>query len=175
MGKNKKLFFLWLTVGVLCRLIPHFPNFSPALNIALLSGVTFSRRGAIAITVLFLFLSDLALFFLAGYPILNSWSWFTYSGFILLPLLGEKFAAWGFAKKIALVFSASLGFWLWTNFGVWVTGGSYPFTFSGLIACYLAAIPFLKSSLAGDLAWFGLIWGAMFLPTLKKSPRSQTN
>jgi hypothetical protein len=41
-------------------------------------------------------------------------------------------------------------FYLWTNFGVWQMGW-YSYTFSGLMQCYVAALPFLRNQLVGNL------------------------
>lgn len=38
-------------------------------------------------------------------------------------------------------------FYVWTNFGVWQLSGMYAKTWEGLVACYIAAIPFLKMQL----------------------------
>ena len=46
----------------------------------------------------------------------------------------------------------AVSFFLISNFAVWLSGSvGYPKTWSGLIACYTAAIPFFKNGLASDL------------------------
>jgi len=47
-----------------------------------------------------------------------------------------------------------------TNFGVWISGLTYPKTWEGLLACYTAAIPFFWNTLAGDLFYVGVLFGA---------------
>jgi hypothetical protein len=54
---------------------------------------------------------------------------------------------------------ASLVFYLVTNLGVWLTGTWYPHTISGLISCYVAAIPFAKWTLIGDLSYTVALFG----------------
>lgn len=45
---------------------------------------------------------------------------------------------------------ASGQYFLMTNFGVWLSDAMYPHTWSGLIACYAAGIPFLTWSCLSD-------------------------
>lgn len=47
-------------------------------------------------------------------------------------------------------------FFVLTNFGVWVTG-FYGYTFTGLISCYLLAVPFFAYSLISTLTFSSLI------------------
>jgi hypothetical protein len=59
-----------------------------------------------------------------------------------------------------------------TNFGTWTLSGMYPLTFSGLAACYVAAIPFFQNTVAGDLFYSGLLFGGFalterFVPRLR--------
>ncbi|MBI4051984.1 MAG: hypothetical protein HY400_05720, partial [Elusimicrobia bacterium] len=55
--------------------------------------------------------------------------------------------------------ASSLLFFTVTNFGTWLAGGLYTKDFSGLIACYTAAIPFYRNTLLGDLLFTGLLFG----------------
>jgi hypothetical protein len=52
---------------------------------------------------------------------------------------------------------------LLSNFGVWAAGTMYPKTIEGLMACYVAGIPFLKGTLLGDLFYSGVLFGAFAL------------
>jgi hypothetical protein len=54
-------------------------------------------------------------------------------------------------------------FFVGTNFAVWVSSGMYEHTLSGLVSCYVAALPFLRNSLLGDLFWSGMLFGAYAL------------
>ncbi|PWU18275.1 MAG: hypothetical protein C5B49_07385, partial [Bdellovibrio sp.] len=48
---------------------------------------------------------------------------------------------------------ASLIFFLFSNFGVWVGTDLYRHDLGGLIKCYAMALPFLGNQLGGDLAY----------------------
>lgn len=56
---------------------------------------------------------------------------------------------------------ASLWFYVWTNFGVWLldSWGMYPKTFVGLIVCYINGLPFLRNQLGGNLLLIPLGFG----------------
>jgi hypothetical protein len=53
---------------------------------------------------------------------------------------------------------ASVGFFLVSNFAVWATWSMYPKTGNGLIACYVAALPFFRNSLVSETACSLLIF-----------------
>jgi hypothetical protein len=55
---------------------------------------------------------------------------------------------------------AGAQFFLLTNFAVWLRGGLYPMTLEGLGACYLAGLPYYRNTIAGDLIFSVLIFGA---------------
>jgi hypothetical protein len=153
------------------RLVPHPPNFSPIAAMALFSGAQMPKR-ALAFVAPFaaLLISDLAL---GGYyPGMN----FVYFSFALTVLIG-----WAVAYRktpltigVAAVASSAL-FFILTNFGMWLFSGMYPLTQAGLVACYVAAIPFFQNTLVGDLAFTALLFGGFamaerILPTIRRRP-----
>ncbi len=152
--KNKfdriqKIVLLIIIFGVICRLIPHPPNFSPVTAIALFGGLNFSdKRLAFSIPLIILFLSDLIL----GISIINL---FVYTGFLTIVFLGTKIKSIKFENIIL----SSFIFFLISNFGVWIIG--YPKNIEGLILCYTMAIPFFGYSIAGDL-FFGYLFKISF-------------
>jgi len=56
-------------------------------------------------------------------------------------------------------------FYALSNFQVWLTGDgiTYPHTLAGLVACYVAAIPFAVNMLWGNLFYCGAMFGAWAL------------
>jgi len=148
--KNKfdriqKIVLLIIIFGIICRLIPHPPNFSPVTAIALFGGLNFSdKRIAFSIPLVVLFLSDLIL----GISLINL---FVYTGFLTIVFLGTKIKSIKFGNIIL----SSFIFFLISNFGVWIIG--YPKNIEGLILCYTMAIPFFGYSIAGDL-FFGYLF-----------------
>ena len=89
---------------------------------------------------------------------------FSWSAFVLTGLL-----AWwvrqrpGIWRILAGATSGSILFFLITNFGVWVAGGLYPSTLEGLRQCYVAAIPFFRNTLLGDLIYTAAFFGGYAL------------
>ena len=157
--KIQKLVLLIIIFGVICRLIPHPPNFSPVTTIALFSGLNFTdKKIAFLVPVLILFLSDLII----GISVINL---FVYSGFLAVVFLGTRVRS----IKFSNILLSSLIFFLISNFGVWVIG--YPKNIEGLLLCYSMAIPFFGYSIAGDL-FFGYLFKFSFnkiSPILTKS------
>ena len=157
--KFQKLVLLIIIFGVLCRVIPHPPNFSPVTAIALFSGLNFKdKRIAFSVPLFILFLSDLMI----GISLINL---FVYLGFITVVLLGSKIRS----IKFGNILLASIIFFLLSNFGVWILG--YPKNFEGLLLCYTMAIPFFGYSIAGDL-FFGYLFKFSFKKISSVIPES---
>lgn len=147
-----------VVVGVLGRLVPHIPNVTPLISLSLFAGANLSRRAAVLSLFGTLFVSDLGLALLLGYPVFGYWTLFTYTGFMAIVLVGASLhCSWKILPVYIL--SLSFGFWIWTNFGVWLTSSLYAKTLTGLGSCYVAALPFLRNSLIGDLIWGLVVFG----------------
>lgn len=149
---------LWIFIGVVGRLIMHLPDATPLTSLCVLSPVYFSKRLSVFIMLITLMLSDFALHMLMHYPLYGLWTLFTYSGWLGVIFLGV-FLAKKMTAPRALYFSCSgaLFFWIWTNFGTWITTAMYPHSFSGLMMCYAAALPFLRNSVIASVVWTGVI------------------
>ncbi len=136
------------------RLVPHPWNFTPVAAIALFGGASFTtKRQAFFVPLAALFVSDLVI----G---LHNTMLFVYAGFSVSVVLG----LWLRRLRSVLSISAcallsSCLFFLLTNFGVWMVGGLYPRTFSGLAACFIAALPFFTNTVLGDLIYTALLFG----------------
>ncbi|MEM6316819.1 MAG: DUF6580 family putative transport protein [Bacteroidota bacterium] len=162
---------LIILAAVASRLVPHPSNFSPLGAIALFGAAHFARRWlAWLIPIAATWLSDLFINNVVYAQYYPEFTWF-YSGFywqygayLFIVLLGLLL----YKKHISLgnvlggAIGAGLLFFLISNFGVWVGGTMYPKTFSGLIACYAAGIPFLKGTLMGNLFYSSLLFGSYY-------------
>ena len=147
--KSQKLVLILIIFGIISRIVPHPPNFSPITAIALFGGLNFNNKKiAFIIPLLILIVSD----FFLGFSSINI---IVYISFILVVFIGTRI------KKISLqnILLSSFIFFLVSNFGVWVIG--YPMTLDGLILCYTMAIPFFGYSIAGDI-FFGLLFRFSF-------------
>ena len=59
--------------------------------------------------------------------------------------------------------SASLLFFIITNFAVWLGSPFYPQNMAGLIESYTLAIPFLNNGILGDLFFSTVFFGGFYL------------
>ena len=169
MNKSRLLFAITLIcVGVVSRFLPHPPNFTAINSIALfgvwslkchiphLSQKNQLDAGIIAVFVA-MCISDYFIGFHATLP-------FVYLSFAGVILLGYRFSSEKIVSCLPLFsVASSLLFFLLVNFGVWLTTSLYPKTVTGLIICYIAAIPFLTSQILGDLVYGTAMFGSFVL------------
>lgn len=161
MTENRGLFLLGLIcVVALTRLLPHAPNFTPVLAIALFSGAMFTdRRVAMLVPLAAMALTDLVLGWHATLP-------FVYMAVALTALLGRWIPRAGrlpLLRAGGMALGASVLFFVLSNFAVWALQGLYPPTAEGLVACYVAAIPFFHNTLAATLLYAAALFGGLTL------------
>lgn len=156
-----------LTRIVIPPLINHLPNFSAIDAIALFCGAYFSRR-SIALLVVFLsiWIGDIFLnkIFLNHWVLFYSGFYWQYACYFLITFLGTSLK--DKVKPIRLIsacLASAVLFFAMSNFGVWYSGYLYPLTFDGLLACYIAAIPFFKNTLFSDLFFSLVLFGSFEL------------
>ncbi len=146
---------VWISLLLFSRMMPHLSNFSPYSSLVLLSGCEWKKSQALVLTLAGLLISDIALALMYGYSVFGLWSIFTYSGFLAMALgsvycLGQRRSG----VRVALYAISSLfGYWLWTNFGTWLSTDLYAHSLVGLGACLIAGLPFLQNSLLAGLVF----------------------
>ena len=155
-----------IALGVAGRLLPHPPNFTPMAAIALFAGFIFIKRYMAVVAVIStMLLCDYFAFGSLSVSWFGSKSMFVVYLALLFPIVFKNFLQ----KKIGVlrIFGAALAsssvFFLATNFAVWAFSPMYEKTFEGLVLCYTMAIPFFQNTVAGDLIWSGVIFGAYFV------------
>jgi hypothetical protein len=153
-----------IAMATVTRLLPHAPNFTPLLAMALFGGACFSdKRAAFLVPLTGMFLSDLVLGFHALMPIV-------YGSFALIVCLGFWLSRHRGTLQVALAATASsLWFFVATNGGVWAIGSMYPHTISGLSECYVMAIPFFWTTLTSSLLYSALLFGGLRLAEMRFS------
>lgn len=151
-----------ILVAAIIRLLPHPPNFAPIAAMALFGGAYFNKKAfAFAIPLAALFLTDLFLGF-------HNTMWAVYLSFIVIVGLGIVMLKKKSVMKVVLAsVSASVLFFVLTNFAFWATDTLYPTTAAGLAACFTAAIPFFHNTLIGDLFFTGAMFGLFELAKVK--------
>jgi hypothetical protein len=89
-----------------------------------------------------------------------TWAW--YAAMVLLGgVLIKGFSA---IRIGAASLTASVSFFLISNFAVWmVWRDMYPKTFNGLVACYVAGLPFFRNAVASDLLFTAAFFGIGYL------------
>jgi hypothetical protein len=157
---------LMILAAAFSRLLPHPANVAPIAAMALAGGVYLDKRFALIIPIAALFITD---WFIGFYPIL----FFVYGSFIAIGFIG----LWLKSHKrplpvIGATLFSSVLFFVVTNFGVWAIGPEmYPKTWAGLVECFVAAIPFFRNTVMGDLVYTGVLFGVFELITyLVKNP-----
>lgn len=147
-----------IVLAALSRLLPHPPNFSPVEAMALFGSAYFAKRWlGIALPLLAMLLADFFLGFHSGMPVV-------YGSIALISILG-----FGLRGKVSALRVAGFGlvgatlFFLITNFAVWAGSGMYPMNTGGLLACYIAGIPFFHWQLAGVATYSFILFGGFAL------------
>jgi hypothetical protein len=152
-GKLSAIWFALVAVSVIGRLWQPAYGVTPLVGAAIAAGAAFSNP-LLAATVP-----------LSALGITN----------LVLPGYGAAFGGWALAAVVAaaltwpvvlgrlsrgrrgmFVLSAlasSLVFFLTTNFACWWLSDMYPHTPAGLLACFVAGLPFHRWMPLGDVAW----------------------
>ena len=129
------------------RLIPHPPNFTPIIAVALISGYFFKNINlSLLILLVAMLLSDL---FIGFYENMI----FVYASLLLITFVFHKISnKINFKNLFIYGFAGSLIFFIVSNFGVWALGSPgvqdivYDKSFNGLMECYILAIPFFGNT-----------------------------
>ena len=142
-----------ILLGIAMRFLPHAPNFTPVVAIALFGGFYLNKKYAILVPLSLMVITDL---FLGLHNVIL----FTWGSVVLISVLGiiQK------KRKSALTIAGSslisaVAFFIITNFGVWLAGW-YTYTFEGFITCYVRAIPFFRHMLSSTLLYSTVLFGS---------------
>ncbi|MFO1044005.1 MAG: DUF6580 family putative transport protein [Planctomycetaceae bacterium] len=153
----------------------YYPwNFNPLAAACLFGGAYLAdRRLALLVPLATLFVSDLGIWALSGRA---DWAFsrITYVSFIGVTLMGfllrnavrSQGSRGAIGRAIALGLTFEVLFFAVSNFAVWFNSSSrtpvlYPFTTAGLVACYIAAIPFFAKSVIGTTAFTALLFSPL--------------
>lgn len=151
------LIAVYIIGGILSRTILHLgPNVEFITAISISSAICLNNKKlALIVPISIMFLSDLIIG--NSNIFIFTWSGFLFPvilGFVLSKLIKKqtdnKILILALFSELAGV-TSSMFFFVWTNFGHWLTTNMYTKDIGGLISCYINAIPFLKPQLAGNL------------------------
>ena len=157
-----------ILLAALSRLVPHPMNVAPITALALFGGVYLDKKHTFIVPLGAMLIADYFLGFYDGI------AW-VYAGFILTGFIGLWLRSHrGVMQTVGATLAGSATFFILSNFGTWLSGlVGYPKTFAGLVECYVAAIPFLRNSVAGDLVYVAALFGVYelamrFVPALER-------
>ena len=129
---------LFICLGILTslaasRFIPHPPNFTSLIALSFYVPVLLGLRFLPVLLISFA-ITDLVI----GYHTGTHWTW----GSVLLIGLVSQYFTKNLSWRLSGALLGACIFFVLTNLGVWLSGGLYEFTLSGLITCYTLALPF---------------------------------
>jgi uncharacterized protein DUF6580 len=150
-----------VVLAAMTRLIPHPPNVTPIAAMALFGGAYLRDwRVAFLLPTVAMFFSDLVLGITVYGNVLLKSQPVVYLCILITVAIGRFIRGNQSVLKITLATLASaVTFYLVTNVAVWAFDPLYVKTWTGLINCYTAAIPFFRNSVLGDVFFTTILFG----------------
>ena len=148
-------------------LLPELPNFSPVAAVAFCGGLFLPSVLAWIVPVGILFVSDLALAMLLGYPAFSSAQFVSWTCILAVVGIGRLLSKASFStpRFFSALIGSGLLFYLVTNTAAWIGNPSYPRGLGGLWMSLTTGLPgfppswmFYRNALVSDL-----IFGALLL------------
>ena len=153
MIKNISLTIILVTLAVGWRIVNNKYQIAPNLEIitavSVLAAITIGWRAALIVPIASMMISDI---FIGNSSIFM----FTWVSFAVIGLGATFLRKFNKRPKSQILYSfgfavaSSFTFFLVTNFGVWLQGW-YPATISGLVNCFVMAVPFYRTMLIGNI------------------------
>jgi hypothetical protein len=158
---------LLIGLDIAARIIPHAPDFTPVAASGLFAAALRLRALSILVPVIGMLMGDAVLGF---YDIKIM---MVVYGALALPACAACLSCSlrRPAMTAPMLVASSLTFFLLTNFAVWAFTPMYAPGAAGLVKCYVAALPFLRNMLAGDLFWGAVLFGPYWLWRMTRAQR----
>ena len=159
-------FFFLTSIGIFSalafsRFIPHPPNFTSLIALSFYVPIFLGLRFIPALLISFA-ITDLII----GYHSGTHWTW----GSVLIIGLISQYFNKNLISRFSGILLAALIFFVITNFGVWLTG-VYGYNLSGLVSCYVLAIPFFGYTLTSSFVFAAIIEVTRYLYVSKKKKK----
>jgi hypothetical protein len=164
-GIDLLVFALLVATGVVGRWGQPEWCFTPIAAAAVFAGFYFSRLAVAALVpISILAISDLVLPSYNSFPVMQA----TYAAMTLPVWCGRmlrgEHRGWGLAGRWLLCgLAPATLFFVMSNFAVWAFQSDYERSLSGLTQCYVAAVPFYRAMLAGDVFYMVVLFGCWAL------------
>lgn len=158
-------------LDVVARILPHSPDFTPVAATAVFAACALRLRAlSVLVPVAAMACADAVLGFYDLKMMVVVYGALAWPA--LAASLSPRLRRPGMTAP--LLVSSSLMFFFVSNFAVWAFSPIYAANVAGLVKCYVAALPFLKNMLAGDLFWgFALFGGYWLLQALRAKPAAK--
>lgn len=159
-----------IVIASISRLLPHPPNFTPILSMALFGGVMFeNKKIAFLFPLIAMLLSDAIIGFHSGMLTV-------YLTLAVIAFIGSTMIKKSSVMNIVLTsILSSILFFVTTNFSSWLMWNMYPKTLSGLLLAYEAGIPFYTNTLISTLLFSGVLFGVFGLLDTKVLAKAKIN
>ncbi|HXB75158.1 MAG TPA: DUF6580 family putative transport protein [Candidatus Acidoferrales bacterium] len=152
-NKARPLAIGLMVLGALIRVTQHW-NFAPVGALSLFGGARLRGWQAYLLPLVLMAATD---------PLLGGYSVATplvYASFLINVWIGSRLRQTENPLAIgAAAVAGSVQFFLITNFAAWLGFNTYPHTWSGLVSCYVAGIPFFGRTLASDVFYSAVLFG----------------
>ncbi len=159
------MFYVLTLIVAASRFLPHPPNVACVGAIGLFAGCYLAGRRAYLVPAAVLLISDVTGQVL-GVPGMGFYSPVAmigvYGGATMAVVIGRRIQSGGgiqAGRAAGGSLAASTAFFLLSNLGVFLSGW-YSMSIAGLISCYAFAIPFFGYTIAGDLVFTAILFGA---------------
>jgi hypothetical protein len=167
--------YLVIVLATLTRFIPHLPNFSPVYGALLFGGANLKRRDSLWFSALTLGASDIVLTKFIYHLNIGWGELIQMAAFVSIAMIG-----WVLQKRFSIgrlafaCLAAPTAFYMISDFGVWLGYGSYPHTWAGLVACYVAAIPYQGRITASTVLFSAILFGGQQIYVARVAQRKHS-
>ncbi len=167
--KKTLLAIVLIAIAVISRFVAPAPNFTAVLAAALFAGAYLGgARGTLVAFGSMAFSDIIWMHYHPGQYNFGVVAGIDYIAVILVMTIGMSLTMngreIGGKKVIPASFAGSLAgsilFFAVSNFGVWASSGMYPMTWSGFVACYVAAVPFFGNTFLSTFAYSFVLFAA---------------
>jgi hypothetical protein len=153
--------YIVIVLATLTRFIPHAPDFSPVYGALLFGGANLKKRDSLWFSAVILGASDIVLTKFVYHLSVGWGEPIQMAAFVSVAMIGWVLHSRFSIGRLAFAcLAAPTAFYLISNFGAWLEFGNYPHNWKGLVACYVAAIPFQGRITASTVLFSVILFGA---------------
>ena len=167
--------YLTIVLAALTRFIPHPWNFSPVYGALLFGGANMKKRDSIWFPTITLGISDVMLTKFSYHLHLGWDELFQMAAFASIAMIGWILKSRSSIGRLTFAcLAAPTSFYLISDFGVWLGFNTYPHTWTGLVACYVAAIPYQGRITLSTFLFAGILFGTQQLHAARAQRRKHS-